>query len=500
MPSLPVPLFDNISVVLPMAITFAWAIVLLVLDLFIDNKRIVGYLAIAGLIVAAVAGLFPQGANAGTFIDPTSGASMIVLDTFALSIALTVIGGAIITILLALDYLPRQGIERGEFYPLLLFATGAMLLLAQGNDLIVLFLGLELLSIVLYILAGFAYPRLASEEAAMKYLIFGAFATGFLVFAIALIYGATGLSNLQLIARVAPTLAAGDQALLLAGATLVLIGFGYKISMVPFHMWTPDVYEGSPTPVTAFMSVAVKGAAFAALTRFLLVAVGAPIETAIWVPAVAVLAALTMIVGNFTAVVQMNVKRMLAYSSVGHAGYLLMAVVGAGAVTTGVGRDTGVQSLLFYLIAYSLANLAAFGVLIALEKRGEAAWSLDDLAGLYNRAPGLAIAMALAMLSLAGMPLTAGFAGKLYVFSAAWQAGYGWLTLVGVVTSAISAFFYLRVIMQMFTRNAVRDVQIRAGGGLAVALMIAVIGILIVGIVPGPVVTFVQSAGLALVP
>lgn len=496
MPDLPIPSFENINVALPMIVTFGWAIVLLLIDLFISNKRVTAFLAIAGLVVAAVLGLLQPATASGTFIDRTSGASMIVLDQFALAVAWTVIGAAIITILLAIDYLPRQGIERGEFYPLILFATGAMLLLAQGNDLIVLFLGLELLSIVLYVLAGFAYPRISSEEAAMKYLIFGAFATGFLVFSIALLYGATGLSNLQQIGAAVPTLASNNQTLVLVGAALVLVGFGYKVSMAPFHMWTPDVYEGAPTPVAAFMSVAVKAAAFAALTRFLLVAVGALAAT--WVPVVAVLAALTMILGNFTAVVQANVKRMLAYSSVGHAGYILMGIAGAGAAATSDGRNIGVQSLLFYLVAYTLSNLAAFGVLIALEKRGESAWRLDDLAGLYSRAPGLAVAMALAMLSLAGVPITAGFAGKLYVFSSAWQGGLGWLTLVGVITSAVSAFFYLRVISQMFMRDPVREVPAFTSTGLRVALVLAAVGILLVGIIPGPIVDFVQNAGLAL--
>lgn len=491
MPTLPVPSFANLNVALPMAILFGGAIVLLIIDLFVENKRTIAWLSIAGLIAAAASTALRPASGQGTFIDANTNAAMVVLDNFALAVTLIVLGVAIITILMALDYLPRQGIERGEFYPLVLFATGAMLLLAQGNDLIVLFLGLQLLSIILYILAGFAYPRLSSEEAAMKYLIFGGFATGFLVFAIAMVYGATGFSNLQQVAAAAPGLSASNRTLLLIGTALVLVGFGYKISMAPFHMWTPDVYEGAPTPISAYMSVAVKAAAFAALGRFLLVAVGG--EAATWVPIVAAASALTMIAGNLAAVVQTNVKRMLAFSSVGHAGYMLMGIIGAGAAN----RDLGVQSLLFYLVAYALSNLAAFGVLIALERRGEAAWSLDDLAGLFSRAPWLAVAMTLAMLSLAGVPITAGFAGKLYIFSSAWAGGYGWLTLVGVATSAISAFFYLRVITQMFMRDPVRETPSFASGGLRIALAVAAAGILLVGIVPGPVVNLVQNAGLA---
>ncbi|HEU5088108.1 MAG TPA: NADH-quinone oxidoreductase subunit N, partial [Roseiflexaceae bacterium] len=340
------------------------------------------------------------------------------------------------------DYLPRHGIERGEFYPLMMFATTGMMLLAQGGDLIVLFLGLEMLSICLYVLAGFAYPRLSSEESAMKYLLIGAFAAGFLVFGIALLYGATGTSSLGGINDVLTrqTLVAESTTFLLAGSALVLVGFGYKISMAPFHMWTPDVYEGAPTPVTAFMSVGAKVAGFAALTRFLVVAL--PTQQAVWVPIIGALAALTMVLGNVGAVVQRNVKRMLAYSSIGHAGYMLLAVLAP--------QGRGVEALLFYMLAYTLTNLGAFAVLIALEQRGEAAWDLNDLAGLWSRRPWLAVAMTLCMLSLAGVPLTAGFFGKLYVFTAIWEAGQAWLAIVGVITSAIAAFFYLRIIAQMF--------------------------------------------------
>lgn len=491
---LPLPLFENIGVVLPMAIAFGWAIILLVIDLFVANKRAVGWLAVLGLAASAVAAIIQPTGTEGTFLNAESRAPMIGLDPFAQGIVLVALGVAIITVLLALEYLPRQGFERGEFYPLVMMATGAIMLLAQGQDLIVLFLGLELLSIILYILAGFAHARVASEEAAIKYLIFGGFATGFLVFAIAMIYGATGLSSLGEIAKASTSLSASDNLLLLIGIGLLIVGFGYKVSMAPFHMWTPDVYEGSPTPVSAFMSVAVKAGAFAALTRLLVFAFAA--QAPVWLPILAVAAALTMLAGNIGAVVQTNVKRMLAYSSVGHAGYILLGVIGAGA--TAANRELGLQSIVFYLVTYALSNMAAFGVLIALERRGEAAWSLDDLSGLFGRSPWLATAMTLAMLSLAGVPLTAGFVGKLYVFSAVWSGGLGWLTLIGVATSAISAFFYLRVILRMFTSEPSREVETFTGTGLRVALVVAAVGILLVGVLPGLVVSFVQHGGVAL--
>jgi len=487
----------DFTVIIQALIVFGWAIALLAIDLFIpsDRKRLTGYLALLGIVVAAIApfasdllGTPLWNTNSVTF------SSMITLDNFALVLNWIFLLSAAITVVISLDYLAYQGIERGEYYVLLLMATGGMMLLAQGTDLIVLFLGLELLSITLYVLVGFAYPRLSSEEAAMKYLLIGAFAAGFLVFGIALIYGATGTSNLFEISKALSTgLAAEDRALLLAGCALVIVGFGYKISMVPFHMWTPDVYEGAPTPVTAFMSVGTKSAGFAALARFLLQGVGP--EYVIWVPAVAVLAALTMIVGNISAVTQTNVKRMLAYSSIGHAGYILMGVLAGGVPNTGT---RGIESFLFYLLAYSLTNLGAFAVLIALEQRGEAAWDLGDFAGLYSRRPLLAIAMALCMFSLAGVPPTAGFWGKFYVFTAAWAAGLQWLAVIGVITSAIAAFFYLRIVVQMFMRDPVREVRQTYDRALAIGIGVAALGIILIGIIPTPLIDLVRQSGLAL--
>jgi len=480
----------DFTVIIQSVIVFGWAIALLAIDIFIprDRKRLTGYLALLGIVAAAIAGIPFWNTNGVAFTN------MIVQDNYALVLNWIFLLSAAITVVISLDYMAYQGIERGEYYVLLLMATGGMMLLAQGTDLIVLFLGLELLSITLYVLVGFAYPRLSSEEAAMKYLLIGAFAAGFLVFGIALIYGATGTSNLFDISKaLSAGLASEDLALLLAGCALVIVGFGYKISMVPFHMWTPDVYEGAPTPVTAFMSVGAKSAGFAALARFLLQGVGS--EYAIWVPAVAVLAALTMIIGNISAVTQTNVKRMLAYSSIGHAGYILMGVLAGGVPNTGT---RGVESFLFYLLAYSLTNLGAFAVLIALEQRGEAAWDLGDFAGLYGRRPLLAIAMALCMFSLAGVPPTAGFWGKFYVFTAAWAAGLQWLAIIGVLTSAIAAFFYLRIVVQMFMRDPVREVRQTYDRALAIGIGVAALGIILIGLLPTPVINLVQQTGLAL--
>src|SRR6266508_1632847 len=318
----------DFTVIIQSVIVFGWAIVLLVIDLFIprDRKRLTGYLALLGIVAAAVAPLV--GDLAGIPFWNTNGVTftnMIAQDNYALVLNWIFLLSAAITVVISLDYLPRQGIERGEYYVLLLIATGGMMLLAQGTDLIVLFLGLELLSITLYLLVGFAYPRLSSEEAAMKYLLIGAFAAGFLVFGIALIYGATGTSNLFDISKaLAAGLAAEDLALLLAGSALVIVGFGYKISMAPFHMWTPDVYEGAPTPVTAFMSAATKTVALVVALRVLVTAF--PHDADLWTVAIAVIAVFSLVVGNFAALVQKTVKRMLAYSSISHAGFMLIAV------------------------------------------------------------------------------------------------------------------------------------------------------------------------------
>lgn len=485
MTELQIPAVD-FSVVLQLLIVAGWGAALLLIDLFIPigQKRLTAYLAVAGLIASAVVGALSWNTGRSTF------GGMITLDNYAITLnwIYAIIG--VIAIVIAVEYLPRHGIERGEYYPLILFAITGMMLLGQGTDLIVLFLGLEMLSLCLYILVGFAYPRLSSEEAAMKYLLIGAFAAGFLVFGIALLYGATGSSSLAEINAALVTnqgMQAESRTFLLAGAALIIVGFGYKISMAPFHMWTPDVYEGAPTPVTAFMSVGAKVAGFAALTRFLLLAL--PSEQAIWVPIVGALAVVTMLVGNISAVAQTNVKRMLAYSSIGQAGYMLLGTL--------AGSDRGIEALLFYMLSYALTNLGAFAVLIALEQKGEAAWDLADLAGLWTRRPWLAAAMAICMLSLAGVPLTAGFFAKLYVFSAAWEAGQGTLAIVGIVTSVIAAFFYLRIISQMFMREPSREAVVSAGPELNLGLVMAVVGVIVFGLLPTPVIELVQQSVLA---
>ncbi|MBA3470736.1 MAG: NADH-quinone oxidoreductase subunit N [Herpetosiphonaceae bacterium] len=481
-----VPAIDWTVLAMPAALMI-WGMLVLLVDMFTSNRRVLATLSIVGLLATAALGVLSWGVERTAFGD------MLILDRFGTIVNWILLGATAITILISLDYLPRQGLLRGEFYPLLLFATSGMLILVQANDLVMVFIGVETLSIALYVLTGFAVPQFKSGEAAIKYLLLGAFAAGFLVYGIALIYGFTGETGLNAIrtalsANVASGVSIQDP-ILLAGLGFVLIALGFKVSLVPFHAWTPDVYDGAPTPVTAYMSVATKGAAFVAMLRLL--TVGFPALKAEWQLIFGILAAVTMAYGNIVAVAQTNLKRMLAYSSIAHAGYMLLGVLPA--------SDLGASAFLVYLLAYTLTNLGAFAVLIALENRGFTSFSLDDLRGLGRRHPLLALAMSVFMFSLAGVPPTAGFVGKFAVFRAAWAADLRWLALIGVVTSVIAAFFYLRVIVLMWMRDEDVGAEIRptfTTPPLVIGLAVAVLGILLLGIAPDAMINLVQDTVL----
>lgn len=473
------------SVITAPLMLVGWALLLLLADLFVTNKRVIAYASLLGLVITAVA-LIPQYTALQTGEDTRifAFAGMVVLDTTAIVVHWILLLITAVTILFSLDHLQRLGIERGEYYPLVLFSTAAMMFMAQGHNLIVLFLALEWLSIGLYVLAGFAYPYVRSEEAAMKYLLYGSFAAGFLIYGIALLYGAAGTVDMSGISSaLTQNPALQTDLLLLAGAGLILIGFSYKISIVPFHMWTPDVYEGSPTPVAAYMSAATKVAGFAALLRVVQFALPPIQET--WQPALAVLAALTMVVGNLTAVVQTNIKRMLAYSSVAHAGFILVGLV---AYTPG-----SIQAFLYYLLAYGLTNLGAFAVVIAMENAGEERFDLGALAGLGWRRPVLGIAMAIFMLSLAGIPPLAGFFAKFLVFTEAYRAGFWWLALIGLLTSVVSAFYYLRIIVNMYMRDSEAAPLTFDTGLLRLGIIAAAVVIVVQGFLTYPVLQLVPN-------
>jgi NADH-quinone oxidoreductase subunit N len=376
-----------------------------------------------------------------------------------------------------------------------------MMFMGGANDLIVVFVALELLSIPLYILAAFRRPDLKSEEAGMKYFILGAFSSAFFVYGAALLYGATGSTNLPEVFEQIGRVVGGETTgmfLTLLGSGLVLVGLGFKVAVVPFHMWTPDVYEGAPTPVTAFMSVGAKAGGFGALLRILAIALPTFVlqdgqTNAAWQNVVVLVTAATLILGNFVAIAQSNIKRMLAYSSIAHAGYISMAVAAAG--TAGVG-DEAIQAALVYLIAYMFTNLGAFAVAMAVEKNDGSGTHLDDFVGLGKSRPLLAIMMTVFMLSLAGVPPTAGFLGKALIFQTTLHAGLEWLAIIGVVTSVVSAFYYLRVVVNMYLREGEGDPAEGATKSVNWAVYVAFAGTLLVGILPILVTTLTERVAL----
>ncbi|MBM3151308.1 MAG: NADH-quinone oxidoreductase subunit N, partial [Chloroflexi bacterium] len=411
---------SDLYTILPLIALVVWACLLLLADLFIKRKGLTALLAAAGLALSMGLAL----AQAGT--EATAFTGMVTLDGFSTFLDVLFLASGLLGVAVAYGYLKRMGLERGEFYTLLLFSITGMMLMAHAADLIVVFLALELLSIPLYVLAAFARPRADSEEAGLKYFLLGAFATGFVVYGITLVFGATGTTSLAGIASGLARLAGTGGLLLTIGAALILVGFGFKVAAVPFHMWTPDVYQGAPTPVTAFMSVGAKAAGFAALLRVFTLAF--PSLAADLTPVLWALAALTMFAGNVIAIAQTNIKRMLAYSSIAHAGYILMALVAYG--NPAVAADA-VASALFYLVAYAVTSFGAWSAVMSLEKQNGVGLEINDFAGLGRRKPLLAAAMTIFMLSFTGMPPTLGLVGKFYLFRTAVEGGFIGLAVIG---------------------------------------------------------------------
>ncbi|HEX4836529.1 MAG TPA: NADH-quinone oxidoreductase subunit N [bacterium] len=434
------------------------------------------WIALAAVCVALVVNARPVEGPGGAF------GGMYVRDHLTRIIDFAALAAAGLGVLLSPGYVQRARLPAGEYYALLLLSTVGAMLMGASRNLVVLFLGLEILSFPLYVMAALARRSELSQEAGLKYLLLGAFATAFFVYGIALIYGATGTVDLARIAE-APV-----SPLLGAGVALLTIGLGFEAALVPFHAWAPDVYEGAPLPVTAFMSVIAKVGAFAGLVRVFPLAL--PHLEPAWGQVLAAIAVATMITGNLAALVQSNVKRLLAYSSVAHAGYLLIGIASGGA--------DGTWAVLFYLLVYVAMNLGAFGVLLLLERRGEEADRLEDLAGLAGRAPWAAAALALCMVSLAGLPPTAGFIAKLYLFRAALLDHRTGLALVGVLTSVVSVYYYLRVAYVALSGGAADAVAVRRSALAGAALVIAVAGVLWLGLFPAAVTAAVQQAVAAL--
>jgi len=470
----------NVGSVLPQLIVTGSGMLVMVADALVRSSRKgwLGWLALvglgAGLVSAVVGGIRPPAFD-----------GMLAADGISAGFAVLLTAAAMVSVLLAMDYLRREGLEPGAYYALTLFATAGALVMAAAADLIAIFIGLEVLSISLYVLASYAKSEAPSREAGLKYLLLGAFASAFFLYGIALLYGATGSTRLAAMGQALRQAGVARDPLLWAGAALLTVGLGFKLALVPFHSWAPDVYQGAPTSVTAFMSVASKAAAFAALVRVLLVllAPAMPLMSTI----LAILAVLTMTVGNLLALVQEDVKRLLAYSSIAQAGYVLVALV--------AGSQLGGTAVLFYLTGYVFTNLGAFAVVTAWQKKGATGVPSADLAGLGFRRPWMAAALGLCLLSLTGIPLTAGFVGKFYLFGAAVQAGWTWLAIVAVLNSVVSAFYYLHLVVLMYMREPAGAVpEARPGWALGAALVLCVAGVLVLGLVPGPVMAWAQWA------
>jgi NADH-quinone oxidoreductase subunit N len=455
-------------------------------DLFIPRQRkgLTALLAAIGLALAMGFSISQFGHQISAF------QGKIVVDGFAVFLSTLFLSSGLLGIAVAYDYLKRMGIERSEYYTLLLFSISGMLLMTMAADLIVVFIALELLSIPLYVLAGFARPRLDSEEAALKYFLLGAFAGGFVVYGIALVFGATGSTALSgIVAAVEAD--SVNLALLTVGAALILVGLGFKVAAVPFHMWTPDVYQGAPTAVTAFMAVGAKAGGFAALLRVFMLAF--PALASSLAPVLWGLATLTMILGNFAAITQSNIKRLLAYSSIAHAGYILMAVVTFG---QGKAAADAVAAALFYLAAYAFTSFGAWAVVITLEQAENKGLELQDYAGLGRKYPALAAAMAIFMLSFTGVPPTLGFVGKFYLFRSVLEGGYLSLALIGVLTSLVSAYYYLRVVVIMYMHDG--EPEISAAGWLKFTAGFTALATIILGLFASPLFDWASQAVLKL--
>lgn len=474
----------NYFAVLPEIILAVVGIVLMVLIPFTrpENQHKLGYLALAGLVLAVIATVSQWGhSNLALF-------GMVFQDNFTQfsRIIFFLSVGAIVTA--SISYLEQDRLERAEYFSLLLFAAVGMGLMAASANLIMTFLGLEILSIATYVLAGFRRDEMKSTEAALKYFILGAFSTAFLLYGVAFIYGATGTTQyLQIAHRLAGASLSDTRfpMLLLLGLGLLIVGFGFKAALAPFHVWTPDVYEGAPTPITAHLAVASKAAALIALLRILYQVLPGLIgdwQNLLWVSAV-----LTMLIGNIAALTQTNIKRMLAYSSIAHAGYLLVGLV--------AGSSKGAQGVLFYLLAYAFMNLGALIVVQLVGRRNEKTVEITDYTGLGYQYPGLSLALAIFLVSLAGIPLTAGFSGKLFLFSAAMESGMYWLVGISVIASVIGIYYYLRVLVLMYMRQPEAEIEaIPLPVAVRIVLVIMALGTLYMGILPQTVLNLASEA------
>ena len=485
--------------ILPEIVLTGGALLLLVADVLLPRgNRVLTWVAV-GVLVATALTLIPFRT---THVEVSNG--LIAVDQFGLFFKALFLIAAIMTVLMSQRYLEIEGASPGEYYFLILCSTLGMMIMAGGIDLITLFIGLETMAVSFYILAGFIKPNQRSNEAAVKYFLLGAFSLGILLYGMSLLYGLSGSTSLRVMASV---FAGQERDLrLILAVILVVAGMGFKIAAVPFHMWAPDVYEGAPTPVTAFLSVGSKAASFAMLLRIFMeslptMRLSPPMFASVglqasgtppigWSTMFYVLAVVSMTVGNFAALTQSNLKRMLAYSSIAHAGYLLIGVV--------AGTARGVTAMLIYLFVYAFMQLGAFTVITLLRRSDVIGDELKDLNGLYFRQPFAAVAMLLFMLSLGGIPPTAGFMGKFWLFSAAIESGYVWLAVIGVLNSAVSLYYYIRIVVFMWLRNEPTGSEPTSSPTLALALGVAVVATLLLGVYPRPLFEFAEASAKTL--
>lgn len=465
----------DLNPVMPEILMTAFALIVLLLDLVIKKKEAIALISIAGTALIGLS-LFSFGGM--TF------GGMYISDGYSTFFKLIFFLNVILSILISIKYIAVEKVNYGEYYSLLLFSTIGMMIMASAGDLIVLYLGLELMALSTYVLAGFIRHSIKSTESALKYFLLGAFSSAFLLYGISIIYGLTGTTDIKAIAAFITEKGLADNLALLLSISFFIVAFGFKIAAAPFHMWTPDVYEGAPTSVTAFMSVGPKAAGFAVLGRvFLIGFAAAKVDWAVMLIPIAIL---TMAVGNIIALSQTNIKRMLAYSSIAHAGYALLGIITANA--------EGLASVMNYLMIYAFMNIGAFAVIIMLRSEGFKGEEITDYEGLSKSHPLAAALMLIFMFSLTGIPPTAGFIGKFYIFMAAINAGYTWLVLVAVIFSAISAYFYLRIVMYMYMRDPKTEVVLTTSFTNGVALGITTAAVLIIGVLPSALLNLARAA------
>jgi len=463
-------MISSLNAIVPMACVTAAAVASMTAEAFREpgERMPIAGLGVVGLIGAAIASLVLWNHDATSF-------GVVIADNFGLFVTMILVIVGLLSLAISVPAIARERLPGGEYYALMLFSIAGMMLMASATDLLVIFLALEVLSLAVYVLTGIRRDQAISTEAAFKYFLLGAFSSAFFLYGIAFTYGLTGSTRLD---RVGTLIAAQTMAptpMQLVAVGLLFVGFAFKVSAVPFHMWTPDAYEGAPPAVTGFMSTGVKAAAFAAFARVFLSALE-PLRGD-WGPILWAVAAATMIVGTVVGLAQSSVKRMLAYSSIAHGGYLLLALLSA--------NDVGRGAILFYLLTYAITNLGAFGVIVVLDTADRPNDQVRDYAGLWNERPGLAGLMTIFLLSLGGFPPTAGFIAKWYVFTAAVKAGYTWLAIIGVLTSVISVFFYLRVVVMMYMTTTDAPARFPAIPRIvAAALIVSAMLIFYLGVLP----------------